>query len=106
VAFVAGMIPTFISNAEGSETNKAISGVVIGGQTFSLLLTLLATPVAYSLFDDLGNLLRRLFGRTPRAKPEELNQSPDGLPAVPAAVQPLRTFPIGEEKLIIHPGPV
>jgi HAE1 family hydrophobic/amphiphilic exporter-1 len=65
VAFVAGMIPTFISNAEGAAVNKAISGVIIGGQTLSLLLTLLATPVAYSLFDDLGNLFGRLFRRAP-----------------------------------------
>jgi HAE1 family hydrophobic/amphiphilic exporter-1 len=71
VAFVAGMGPTLLSNAEGSAVNKAISGVIVGGQTFSLLLTLLAVPVAYSLFDDLSNLLSRWFGRSPSEHVEQ-----------------------------------
>ena len=36
--------------------------VIVGGQALSLLLSLLVTPVAYSLFDDVA-LWRRRFRR-------------------------------------------
>jgi HAE1 family hydrophobic/amphiphilic exporter-1 len=56
------MIPLVLSKGVGSGYNRATAGVVVGGQVLSLLLTLLATPVAYSLFDDVSVRLRRLFG--------------------------------------------
>jgi hydrophobe/amphiphile efflux-1 (HAE1) family protein len=60
IAFVAGLLPLLIANGPGAEERRSIAVLTVGGQTLSLLLTLLAIPVIYSYLDDLGAVLHWL----------------------------------------------
>ncbi|MEW6270974.1 MAG: efflux RND transporter permease subunit [Thermodesulfobacteriota bacterium] len=58
VMLVLGMIPIALGRGPGAGSRASMANVIVGGQTLCLLLTLLVTPVAYSLFDDVGRFFR------------------------------------------------
>ncbi len=59
---IASMVPIALGEGPGSGRRAAMARVIVGGQALSLLLSLLVTPVAYTLFDDLSAWCRRIFG--------------------------------------------
>lgn len=58
LTLIAGMLPLALGTGPGAEERRAVAVVVIGGQALCLLLTLIVTPVAYSLLDDLARKLQ------------------------------------------------
>ncbi|HAH04920.1 MAG TPA: AcrB/AcrD/AcrF family protein [Elusimicrobia bacterium] len=61
VVLVAAMIPVMFGKGPGSANRATMAVVIVGGQTLCLLITLLITPVAYSLFDDAGAWFKARF---------------------------------------------
>jgi HAE1 family hydrophobic/amphiphilic exporter-1 len=80
ISFVSGLLPLLIATGPGSEERRSIAVLTVGGQTLSLLLTLLAVPVIYSYLDDVGILLHRVatWRTTPVPAPEAQPQAAAG----------------------------
>jgi len=63
-AMILGMLPTAISNADGSEFRAPMAIAVIGGVISSTLLSLIVVPVFYLTIENIKGWLGRR-GRAP-----------------------------------------
>jgi hydrophobic/amphiphilic exporter-1 (mainly G- bacteria), HAE1 family len=86
VMLVFGMLPIALGRGPGSGSRGSIARVIIGGQALSLVITLLITPVAYSLFDDLGHWVPAWLARVR----ERLGMAPASPPASVETTGPAR----------------
>lgn len=75
VMLIAAMVPIALGRGPGAASRASLAKVILGGQSLSLLLTLLVTPVAYSLWDDLGRIVSRWWRRG--EQPIERNLPPE-----------------------------
>jgi HAE1 family hydrophobic/amphiphilic exporter-1 len=86
VMLVAAMIPMALGQGPGAQARASMAKVILGGQALSLLLTLLVTPVMYSLFDSLGarigRLWRRLVGTSATATTATVQPAPEAQQAL------------------------
>ncbi len=68
VMLMAAMTPIALGQGPGASARASMAKVIIGGQALSLLLSLLATPVTYSLWDDFKIYWSRKLNRQPKTE--------------------------------------
>jgi HAE1 family hydrophobic/amphiphilic exporter-1 len=68
LAIIAGMLPVALGRGDGAASRASLATVVVGGQALCLLVTLIVTPVFYSMFDDLSGLRVFSWVRFPRLR--------------------------------------
>lgn len=81
VMLVAAMVPMAMGQGPGAASRAGMAKVIIGGQMLSLLLSLLITPVAYSLWDDLSAFLARFRRKKTAAQHATVPPPPAPQPA-------------------------
>ena len=62
ISTILALLPIAIGIGVGAETTAPMATAVIGGLLMSSIFTLVLIPVVYTLFDDLGNWIKRMIG--------------------------------------------
>ncbi|MTI81153.1 MAG: efflux RND transporter permease subunit [Firmicutes bacterium] len=70
---VLALMPLVFGKGDGAEGWAPMAVVVAFGLTISTLITLVLVPVVYTLFDDLGNKLKGIFGKISFGRKKEIN---------------------------------
>jgi hypothetical protein len=88
-AMILGMMPTAISNADGSEFRAPMAIAVIGGVISSTLLSLIVVPVFYLTIENIKGFLRRRVRRpsiNPDPSPTQNGEEDEAEPGLASAV--------------------
>ncbi|MFN0218770.1 MAG: efflux RND transporter permease subunit [Hyphomicrobium sp.] len=83
LAMAAGMLPSALALGDGGEFRAPMAIAVIGGLLVSTLLSLIFVPSFFTVMDDVGNLMQRIFGRFigPTDEPgDEASDAPQRVP--------------------------
>ncbi|VTR91078.1 rnd transporter : Acriflavin resistance protein OS=Planctomyces limnophilus (strain ATCC 43296 / DSM 3776 / IFAM 1008 / 290) GN=Plim_0559 PE=4 SV=1: ACR_tran [Gemmata massiliana] len=98
VMLVAAMIPIATGSGPGAGARASMAKVILGGQLLSLLLSLLVTPVAYSIWDDMLARGKRIaaWARRRRSAPVLLPEPEVEMEAT--AKETVRELPVFRDK--------
>ncbi|MEQ1671367.1 MAG: efflux RND transporter permease subunit, partial [Hyphomicrobium sp.] len=87
LAMAAGMLPSALAFGDGGEFRAPMAIAVIGGLLVSTVLSLVFVPSFFTVMDDLGNLVRWMFGGFigPTDEPHAIDENAVPLHPRPAA---------------------
>ncbi|MGA2495376.1 MAG: efflux RND transporter permease subunit [Roseiarcus sp.] len=81
IAMAAGMFPSALGLGDGGGFRSPMAIAVMGGLAASTLLSLVFVPAVFTLIDDLGGLIWRVFGRFVGERDEATHPRPAATPA-------------------------
>ncbi|MCP4781424.1 MAG: efflux RND transporter permease subunit [Hyphomicrobium sp.] len=89
LAMVAGMFPSALAFGEGGEFRSPMAIAVIGGLIVSTVLSLIFVPAFFTVMDDVGKLLARIFWRFigPTNEPDAIEVTATSKVAKPAGTK-------------------